>query len=105
MKITKEVLEKLESEGWQFKPSFAMPDIQFKSPRMKYFDVLLHNNPTEQGFRNEEIECLITEVDKKLSLCFDAVKKDLINQTKLILGRNQVPPQEFSVSFDVDMTK
>jgi hypothetical protein len=103
--VSKEIINKLESEGWIFRQSNLIPSLEFKSPRMSEFDMLLNNLPTEEGFRLEEIECLLEKTEIALDKAFDVVKLDLLNQTKLILSRNQTPPQEFSVSFDIDLTK
>lgn len=105
MKLNKETLDKLEAEGWEFRPSFAMPDFEFKSPRMSGFDVLLHNEATEEGLRKEELQCLLVEIEEKLDNGFKLVKDHLLNQMRLLLERNQTPPQQFNVSFDMDLTK
>ena len=103
--VSQETINKLESEGWTFRKTDSIPSLEFKSPRMPEFDVLLSNDATEEGLRAEEIECIISFTEVRLDRAFDVVKLDLLNQTKLILGRNQTPPKEFSVSFDIDLTK
>ena len=103
--VSKETISKLESEGWNFRESNSIPSLEFKSPRMSEFDCLLNNPATEEGFKAEEIECLMEFTEVALDKAFDTVKLDLLNQTKLILGRNQTPPKKFSISFDVDLTK
>ena len=103
--VSKETISKLESEGWTFRESNSIPSLEFKSPRMSEFDCLLSNPATEEGFKAEEIECLMEFTEVALDKAFDTVKLDLLNQTKLILERNQTPPKEFSVSFDIDLTK
>lgn len=103
--VSKETINKLELEGWTFRESNLIASLEFKSPRMSEFDMLLNNPATEEGFRAEEVECLMENIEIGLDKAFHTVKLDLLNQTKLILGRNQTPPKEFSISFDVDLTK
>lgn len=78
-------METLKAEGWKFKQvENYYPD--FKSPRMKEWDSLIGQEPTEAGYRKEEVDVLMGVLDGKLQLAIDSTVKDFRKHYREVLS-------------------
>lgn len=114
MKLS-QIITKYEPLGWTFAYDDSLDGYwTFKSPRMKYRRGLKENkfglsNPeeyevSEDGLLAHERECYVRETyQTKILEKFGAIKEDIIRQMILVDEKNIPIPQEFNVSFDLNL--